>query len=323
MYRIRPIKETDKVALKGFAEAASIGITNLPKHEKRREQLLSLALAPHPKAYYLFLLENYYDGTALGVCGIFPETTNLDYFKLNREPLPSYFPESLKEAATLERIQYPKGSTEICSLYLSRPARKEGLGKLLSHSRFYFMKAFPDLFADEVFAEMRGFIDENGDAPFWDALGRRFAGISYRQLMDLVDQGDRRARDLMPSKTVYVDLLDPRGKEAIGKTFQSTTPAHKLLQELNFTFSGEIDLFDGGPRLICKREKIAIVQKAKRFPVVKIRSLEKEKQLISNTKSDFKATLGQVEREDHGAAIDSLTAQILEVDVGDEIIAIL
>lgn len=323
MFRIRPIKESDKEALKEFAEAASLGITNLPKHKERREQFLSLALAPHPKSYYLFLLENYKDKTTLGVSGIFPKTNNLDYFKLHSEQLPAYYPGSLKEVTTLERIHYDEGPTEICSLYLSREARKEGLGKLLSYSRFYFMKAFPDLFADEVYAEMRGVIDEKGDAPFWDSMGRRFAGISYRELIDRIDHGDKRARELMPSKTVYIDLLDPEGRGAIGKTYVSTTPAYKLLQEQNFSFSGEIDLFDAGPRMVCKREKIATIQNSQRLRVTKVRSLNKEPQFLSNVSEDFRVTLGQVEREGDGAAIDPLTAQLLEVDAGDEIIAIL
>jgi arginine N-succinyltransferase len=323
MFRIRPIRESDKAALKDFAEAASLGITNLPKHEERREHFLSLALAPHPKSYYLFLLENDEDGTALGVCGIFPRTTNLDYFKIQGEPLSSYYPESLKEAKTLERIQYAEGPTEICSLYLSHPARKEGLGKLLSYSRFYFMKAFPELFSDVVYAEMRGVIDENGDAPFWDALGRRFAGFSYRKLMDIIDHGDRRAKDLIPSKTVYVDLLDPKGREAIGKTHLSTTPAFKMLEEQNFIFSGEIDLFDGGPRLVCKRENIATILNSRRLKVVKVRTITGEKQLVSNAREDFRVTIGQVEKEGDGAAIDPLTAQAIEVGIGDDIIAIL
>jgi arginine N-succinyltransferase len=265
MYRIRPIEEKDRQILHAFAEEAFIGITNLPKNNERREKLLQRALSPHPKSYYLFLMEEFTKKTPLGVCGIFPKTENLDYFKLHTEALPGYFPESPSNISYLERVRYNKGPTEICSLYLAPEARNLGIGKLLSFSRFYFMKAFPDLFEEEVFAEMRGVIDENGDAPFWDSLGRHFLSISYKELMHRVDAGEVRVKELMPLKTVYVDLLDSKGQHAIGKTYHNTTPAFKILEEQNFRFLDEIDLFDAGPRVVCKREEIATIKQSKKY----------------------------------------------------------
>lgn len=323
MYRIRPIKEQDRQALHTFAEEAFIGITNLPKNAERREKLLQRALAPHPKNYYLFLLEDFEKKTALGVCGIFPKTENLDYFKLQTATLPGYFPESPKEITYLERIQYEKGPTEICSLYLAPEGRNLGIGKLLSFSRFYFMKAFPELFEEDVFAEMRGVIDENGDAPFWESLGRHFLSISYKELMKRVDAGETRVKELMPLKTVYVDLLDPKGQQAIGKTYHNTTPAYKILEEQNFRFTNEIDLFDAGPRVLCKREAIATIKQSKIYRVNAIRSIESPNILIANTHIEFRVCLGKAIKENEGAVIDPMTADLLEIQTGDQILAIL
>lgn len=323
MYRVRPIRKEDKPAVQAFAQRAFIGITNLPKNRERLDKKLQRALAPGPKTYYLFILEKYPEMTPVGVSGIFPKTENLDYFSLKTEPLPEIFAESPKTISVLERSRYEKGPTEICSLYMVPEARKEGLGKLLSFSRFYFMKAFPDFFEEQVFAEMRGVIDESGDAPFWDALGRHFLPISYKELMHRVDDGEKRMRQLIPFKTLYPDLLDSKGREVIGKTHANTTPALHMLQEQNFKFSGEIDLYDAGPRIICKREEIGIIAQSKAYQVAAIHSIDTSPILLSNLSLEFRACLGKAVKTTGGVAIDAETAELLELKLGDQILAII
>ena len=51
-----------------------------------------------------------------------------------------------------------------------RAARAGGWGALLARSRYLFMKLHRARFGDRTLAELRGVMDEAGNAPFWDAL---------------------------------------------------------------------------------------------------------------------------------------------------------
>ena len=54
-----------------------------------------------------------------------------------------------------------------------REMRAGGSGALLARSRYLFMKQHRARFGDRTLAELRGVMDEAGNAPFWDALARQ------------------------------------------------------------------------------------------------------------------------------------------------------
>ena len=58
------------------------------------------------------------------------------------------------------------GCSELCTLFLLPEYRHSKNGSLLSKSRMLFLACFPHLFAERIFAEMRGYSDENGVSPF-------------------------------------------------------------------------------------------------------------------------------------------------------------
>jgi arginine N-succinyltransferase len=57
--------------------------------------------------------------------------------------------------------------------------RAGGWGSLLARSRYLFMKLHRARFGDRTLAELRGVMDEAGNAPFWDALAGRFFGMTF------------------------------------------------------------------------------------------------------------------------------------------------
>ena len=67
---------------------------------------------------------------------------------------------------TLELIQQRIGPTEIGSLFLSPKYRSQGIGRLLSLSRFLFIHSFKDLFTNTIIAELRGYLYKNNVSPF-------------------------------------------------------------------------------------------------------------------------------------------------------------
>ena len=67
------------------------------------------------------------------------------------------------------------GHSELCTLFLDPEYQKNRNGLLLSKARFVFIAAFREWFSPHLFAELRGRSDEQGNSPFWDALGHHFS----------------------------------------------------------------------------------------------------------------------------------------------------
>lgn len=314
--------------LAAFANEARYGITNLPKDKKRLSLIHERAFRTFEEAethpYFLFVLETFPEEKPIGVAGIYPRTgvsSPLRYLKEKRVPAEPIFPEMKDHYRLLEPISYAVGPSEICSLFLTHDARKGGLGRLLSFGRFLFIKLFPERFASHIFAEMRGYIDEEGNSPFWDALGRRFCPVPYKEFLTRRDKGDEVSM-LIPNVPIIIDLMDKNAVNVIAATHPNTIPAKKILEEQGFKYTGEVDLFDAGPRLMAEREEILAIRKAKRFKIESIEPLQNQESLLSNCRLDFRACLGSVVRKGNGVVITPESAQLLEVDLHDEILAI-
>lgn len=327
MFRIRPVRKEDSGHLEQLALEAHIGLTNFPKNRERREALLERVYATFQgtasRPYYLFALEDSLQKCVVGVSGIFPSTGGvepLEYFRLERHSNPQIFEEMVDHYETLNKVSYAEGPTEICSLYLAQFLRKEGLGKLLSFSRFLFMKAFPERFQSQVFAEMRGFSDEAGNSPFWDAVGRKFCPIPYAELLARRDRGEKGASSLFPKVPLLIDLLPQTLRPIIGGTHPSTAPAIKILMAQGFKKTGEVDLYDAGPRIIAEREEIKAIQSAKRAVVTSIKPVQGPPLLLANVRMDFRACFGRALPKESEIVLDGDAAKLLEVEKGDEIL---
>ncbi len=153
------------------------------------------------------------------------------------------------------------GAVELGSLYLKPEMRCGGNGRFLSRCRYLLLADFPERFSDTVIAEMRGWLDENKNSPFWVHLGEKFFGLAF----DNVDyhsaiKGSQIISDLMPKYPIYVDLLPREAREVIGKPHADSLPALKLLEKEGFKYRGYVDVFDGGPTVSCEPADIATVQ---------------------------------------------------------------
>ena len=69
-----------------------------------------------------------------------------------------------------------EGASEVGGLFLHPEVRAGGWGALLARSRYLFIKQHRARFGDRTLAELRGVMDEAGNAPFWDGLAGRFFG---------------------------------------------------------------------------------------------------------------------------------------------------
>jgi arginine N-succinyltransferase len=152
------------------------------------------------------------------------------------------------------------GSTEVGSLAVLPALRGGGGGRLLARSRYMLIAAFPDLFADRVMAEMRGWQDEKGHSPFWDAIGARFFDMSFEEADTLsATEGVGFIAELMPKQPIYTALLPAAARDAIGRPHRHSAKAMAMLLEEDFRHEDHVDVFDGGPQIHAARDKIRTV----------------------------------------------------------------
>jgi arginine N-succinyltransferase len=304
MLVVRNACESDLDAIFALAVGAGPGMTTLkPDRELLRARLAvaaasfagDIALAD---ADYLFVLEDLAQGLVCGIAAIKGAVGM-------REPFYNYrICTSVHASPTtglVNRVQSLhlshdlSGASELCSLYLHPNYRRGTSGKLLSKARLLFIAQFPDLFAETIFAEMRGLQDEHGMSPFWDSVGRPFFRMDFQDADDLCGKGDRSfIEHLVPRLPLYTHLLSDNACAAIGLTHRDTVPARRLLEREGLQFDGYIDIFDGGPVLQAKRNDLRAVRESRL-----------QLAMVAQSTSGFPVLVGTTQRHNFRAVVTS------------------
>ena len=122
---------------------------------------------------------------------------------------------------------------------------------LLSRARLLYAVLAPHRFGDRFFVPLAGVTDDNGQSPFWDALGRKFFKMDFLEAERIIGGARNRTLivELMPHYPVYVPLLPGPAQAAMGQIHPSGELAFDLLTEEGFEADEYIDIFDGGPIL--------------------------------------------------------------------------
>jgi arginine N-succinyltransferase len=332
MFVFRPIAEPDLPGLVALAQTIDGGLTTLPPDpEFLRERLDDSLRGFSPRVRrpggesYLFVLEDTVTGELIGTSGI---TARIGGY----EPFYSY--EILTERHThvargidqtfsvLHLKETHRGPSEIGSLFLRPNRRHGGLGRLLSLARFLFIARFPSRFDATVIAELRGYIDQEGQSPFWEAVGRHFFAQDFYTADYQSGLGNKEfIADLMPRHPLYVALLAAAVQAAIGKVHHDTQPALALLQAEGFALTNEIDIFDAGPQLRAATVDIRTIRTRATAPLTLLldQPSPAPRMLVANDQLDFRATLAPVAREPDGIALDRTTADALHLTLGDAV----
>lgn len=331
MKLIRPIALDDLDALLRMAQTAGTGFTSLPPErdtlrEKIERSLESFAEAvEHPgHQRYMFILEESTTGEIGGCCAV-EAACGLD------EPFYNYHV-GLTVHASRELDVYIRvptlylsndltGTSVLCSLYLSPQFRADGVGHLLSKSRFLFMACFRERFADKVIAEMRGVSDEQGRSPFWEGLGRHFFNIEYGSAEHIVGQGNKSCiAELMPKHPIYTVLLPREAQDVMGKVHPQTAPALRLLEQEGFRYQGYVDIFDGGPAVEAPTAAIRSIQRSRtvHIQVGPPAGIGGSTHLISNLAlGDFRCALAELHPQRDRVSVSAELAEALRLGAGD------
>lgn len=278
------------------------------------------------KENFLFVLEDPESGKVVGTTGI------KAHIGLS-QPFYSYkittITQHCKELALFSRHQILQvtndltGCSEVGSLFLLPHYRRDRIGRMLSLSRFLFMAAYPDYFAEQTIAEMRGVNDNSGASPFYDSLAKPFFEMEFH-MADYINatKGNEFISDLMPRYPIYVALLPKVAQDVIGQPHPNSVPARAMLEREGFKFQGYIDIFDGGPTLQADTANIRALRESQTATVRTIDdTIEPKKSIITNERFDaFRCCASRLTaHEDGTVTVTSKAAKLLNVKVGDTV----
>jgi len=154
------------------------------------------------------------------------------------------------------------GPSEIGGLILDPAYRRhpQKCGKALSIVRFVYISLHPDRFQREVIAEMLSPFEASGENLLWEAFGRKFTDMTYREADRLSAHDKQFIADLFPRDAVYTKLFPPKVQEVIGQPNDSAVAAVRILEKVGFHYLNQVDPFDGGPYYGASRDAISSVR---------------------------------------------------------------
>jgi len=273
MFVIRDARAADLDALQDVAR--HLDSVNLPDDRERLAALIAASEESFagrrevPERRFLFVLTDTTDNRVLGASMIFAQHGTRRaphvYFDVLGEERYSQTLDRLVTHRVL-RIGYNyKGVTEIGGLVLRPELRRHPahLGKLLSYVRFVYIAAHRAIFRDEVLSELMPPLEPDGTSRLWEALGRKFTGLSYQEADRLSHENKEFIRALFPEEPIYATLLPPEVQAVIGEVGPETKGVEKMLRRIGFTYANRIDPFDGGPHFHALIDEVTLVRQVR------------------------------------------------------------
>ena len=332
---MRPARPDDYQAIYKMAKLTGGGFTNLPPDKttlvaklERSAEAFSRAGDEQRGDLYVFVLEDPKTGAIRGTCQVFGQVgVAQPFFSYHMSTFTQTSPELGKtfRNQTLTLTTDLEGSSEVGGLFLHPECRAGGLGALLARSRYLFIAMHRARFGERTLAELRGVMDEAGNAPFWDALAGRFFDMTFPEADDFnAIHGTRFIADLMPRTPIYVALLPESAKAVMGQPHPSGRAALKMLENEGFVFDRYIDIFDGGPTVVAPTDQIRTIREAEYHIVGEIGEGGGQRMLLAAGQlDDFRACCANVGKgAGNGISIDRESAELLGVGEGDRVLAV-
>ena len=225
------------------------------------------------------------------------------------------------------RIGYNyNGPTEIGGLILLPEYRRtpHALGKMLSYVRFLFMRMHRPLFRNQVLSELLPPLEADGTSRLWEALGRRFTGLTYQEADRLSKDNKEFINALFPDDPIHTELLPEDVQAIIGQVGEDTRAVEKMLRRIGFDYAEQIDPFDGGPHFIASTDDISVVRDARELEVVAGEGTGERKWAVLGAETpgarpQFRAIGQRVAVDGHNVALGDDARQRLGVEVGQQV----
>lgn len=334
MIIVRPVAVSDIDGVLELAKQAYPGMTTLPpdrsvlgdKIEASVESIAKNNDQPLNETYFL-VMEDLEAQSIVGTAAVIACLGAHDEFysyKLNKVTHSCKPLDKKVSFETLNLSNHFEGYAEVATLYLREDYRKHGNGKLLAKSRYLFMAQFRNRFPDSVMADLRGYFDEQGRSPFWDAVGRHFfeMGFAEADLYGAVN-GNQFIADLMPQHPIYVNVLPQEAQDVIGMPNVKGKPALKMLNNEGFRWNGHVDIFDAAPSVDTKIDDIVSIQQSK-VTVVSDASFDSNQTstaIVANSDiGSYRTARAEIVVQESGEiSLASETCAVLNLNVGDSL----
>jgi arginine N-succinyltransferase len=316
MFRIRQSyrEDVDQV----LAVAEHLDTVNLPADRGHIEKILDRSEksfnceVPTVDREFLFVLEDLSKQRIIGTSMIYAQHGTKRaphiFFRVETDERYSVTLDRHFAHPTL-RIGYNyDGPTEIGGLILLPEYRRnsEGLGKALSYVRFVFIRMHRELFRPNVLSELLPPLENDTTSRLWEALGRKFTGLTYQEA-DLLSKDNKEfINALFPDDPIHTELLPDDVRAVIGQVGPETKGVEAMLKRIGFEYAEQIDPFDGGPHFVARTDDIAIVKGAKQVTVRSVGDADGERPwaiiaVEGKVKPGFRAISARVIPMDDGA----------------------
>lgn len=327
-HRIRAASAQDLQSLYEMAKLAGGGFTNLPPDRRALRAKLDRAAQAYGKEtegddLFVLILEDSETGDVRGTAQIFTRVgLQAPFYSYRLATLTQHSKELNRtfRAEMLNLVTDLEGASEVGGLFLHPSERAGGLGLLLARSRYLFIAMHRARFADRILAELRGVIDERGGSPFWDGVAGRFFGMSFQEA-DYFNaiNGNQFIADLMPKHPVYIAMLPDLARSAIALPHPSGRAAMRMLEDEGFAYEGYVDIFDGGPTMTARTDRVESIATAQANPVARIAvpNLPHKALAATGHLASYRCCFADVEVEDGGLVIDPIAAATLDVGPAD------
>ncbi len=273
---LRVAKTDDLEALYQLALIGGDGLTNLPPDRRAlmakleaSEQALVSAQARDRGAAILMIVEH--GGKVAGTCCVFPKV-GADWpfysYRITRQVSHSRELGKRKAQTLLNLVNDFDGECEVGGLFVNPEFRGHAVGKLAAKSRYLFIATHRDWFGKKVIAELRGFQDDDGNSPVWEAIGRHFYEMNFSEA-DRTGAlaGNQFIADLGPRYPLYISMLPQSACNALGKPHEDGRPALQMLLDEGFNADDYVDIFDGGPTVTCDIDNVRSVRDCRSLAV--------------------------------------------------------
>jgi arginine N-succinyltransferase len=272
MYLLRDVQRADLPSLKRLA--AVLNTVNLPNDEETLEQLIDTSVRSFAgkvkdpfEREYLFVLEDAKSEQVVGTSMVIAqhgtkEAPHTYYEVSEREHYSASLDRHFRHKVLSLAFNY-SGPTEIGGLVVDPPHRSgpEKPGKQLSYVRFLFLAMHRAVFRDRVLAELMPPLMPDGRSLLWEAVGKKFTGLTYIEADRLSRQNKEFIKELFPSSDIYVSLFPERTQKVVGEVGPQTRGVQNMLERVGFRYVERIDPFDGGPHFEARTSDVLLVRR--------------------------------------------------------------
>ncbi|EPC01880.1 arginine succinyltransferase [Litchfieldella anticariensis FP35 = DSM 16096] len=332
MLVVRPARPADLPALERLASSATPRLTNLPAHRDRLEERITRSQRAFTREveypgdeHYTFVLEDRERNEVVGTATIRAQAGAHEAYYTYRQETLIHASQQLsvrREVQTLSLSHEVSEATLLCALSLHPRYKGTSAESLLRRSRLMFIAQYPERFSGILAVAFPGYLDSEGESPFWNSVGRHFFVRGYQEMNHIAGVRSKSfIAEVMPQFPLYLPLLTPQARAAIGREHPEHERALEEMLAEGFKRSRHVDIFDAGPVVKGECERLETFRNAAWHPV-RIRPghalPDAEPAMVANQKlGDFRCVVARYALSPTGQLmLSSEHAEILGVEEG-------